>query len=607
MTPDAVIYKYIELLSRAEIDTDLLTRLIASDADLFFGWMRLFHIPASQDRLARVIGGLGPRELDGLARAHIDAYAHVDGSARLSLEQWQSVAKAAFAAQSLYVHCAPDTSASDARDVRLRALLALSGVQHDSDPRLIELIDYRGINPILMEDATLEMRVFAVVEGLELGREASLAEMLLHLREDELDQALKRGSEMFVAEMAALDIGGDGEDAQWGHRIWLYRQVRALLAVVRTYDLPDQLLEAHNQAAPLLFRRLPLVMWADSEALSLRLLGDEGLSMKLDSHTSRVAYAARTGSAQTIGSASDQAVVDRQLLRRLGAEECVAVAAEHRDGTLVMLVDADEDFDAEAAAVLYVAELKRCLDDRDESPAATSLDSFRESEQERLREIVHEANNPLSIVHNYLHILELRFKSDEQAVEQLRIINAELKRAGEIFARVREIPAATDSAAPLVSGERSELMLLNWLSDLVQLMQGSARNKGVSLELVATIDADTTLTVDAGALQQILTNLLKNAVEACAVGDAITVEVTSDIYRGAVLGLEIAVADTGPGLPREVLASLAAVKISQKGGEHQGIGLQVAFRLAMEIGAALDVRANLPGGTRFQLFVPTQI
>ena len=62
------------------------------------------------------------------------------------------------------------------------------------------------------------------------------------------------------------------------------------------------------------------------------------------------------------------------------------------------------------------------------------------SHEKRLREIVHEANNPLSIIHNYLHILELRLKDYPETHEQLRLIAAEIRRTAAIFKRVVEFP-----------------------------------------------------------------------------------------------------------------------------------------------------------------------
>ena len=57
------------------------------------------------------------------------------------------------------------------------------------------------------------------------------------------------------------------------------------------------------------------------------------------------------------------------------------------------------------------------------SNEAELLKRYRQREEKRLRELVHEANNPLSVVQNYLHILEMRLEHDSSAAEQLGMIS----------------------------------------------------------------------------------------------------------------------------------------------------------------------------------------
>ena len=78
----------------------------------------------------------------------------------------------------------------------------------------------------------------------------------------------------------------------------------------------------------------------------------------------------------------------------------------------------------------------------------------------------------------------------------------------------------------------------------------------------------------------------------------------SGVVRDGHVGVEFFVEDTGSGLSDDVLQNLTAAKRSTKGGDHQGIGLQVAFKLTAELGGALDVRTEAGQGTTFSLFLP---
>ena len=108
-------------------------------------------------------------------------------------------------------------------------------------------------------------------------------------------------------------------------------------------------------------------------------------------------------------------------------------------------------------------------------------------------------------------------------------------------------------------------------------------------------------------LTQITSNLLKNAIEACEAGDEVLMGVRAGVYRDGRLGVEVYVEDTGPGLTNEVLQNLTVAKQSTKGDGHQGLGMQVAFKLAAELDGALDVRTELGQGTTFSLFLPLTV
>ena len=95
----------------------------------------------------------------------------------------------------------------------------------------------------------------------------------------------------------------------------------------------------------------------------------------------------------------------------------------------VLLMAADDDVDYEFALGLYLEALGQSLVSLGQNDDEHSLlKSYRQREEKRLRELVHEANNPLSVVQNYLHILQMRLQHDASASEQLDMISTELSR-----------------------------------------------------------------------------------------------------------------------------------------------------------------------------------
>jgi signal transduction histidine kinase len=263
----------------------------------------------------------------------------------------------------------------------------------------------------------------------------------------------------------------------------------------------------------------------------------------------------------------------------------------------------DEDVDHEVAMSLYADELARRLSGRARAaaPDVEVLTRFRQHEERRLSELVHEANNPLSVVNNYLHILEAKLAHEPEAVAQLKLIGAELRRAGDIFAQVREVPQ-TEAGRPEPRVEFTNVDLNALARRVVELHLGYAQEYQVNLT-EQLVPGALLVGSDVHRLAQILNNLMRNAIEA-AHGASVNVRTASGVYREGKAGALIDVSDTGPGLTRGVLERLAEPKQTTKGADHSGLGLHIVHRLVGELGGSIDVRTSPGQGTTFSIFLP---
>jgi signal transduction histidine kinase len=600
VTPDAVIHRYLQLIAQPRVELGELCALIGSDADLLSRWLRLFNCRADLRELQSELASLMPREFDALAQAQAWFVLPVVGSARLSLDQWQAVLKAACLAEVLYAERADEI----APNIRTRTLLALSGAGLTADPALQELIDFRGINPVLLEDSSLEIKVFAIVDGLETGREVELAKQLLSLDEDDFSRLMAEADRR-VRDLV-VDIGVEvDDDTDWAERIWMRQQINIACSCFADASTDAAFVAAHETVSGMLFSQVPeLFLHARGELTSRVHIG---LTIRPTSITSRIAQSTRVGQILPLRDAKDLAVVDRQVLRSLDAEDGFAVPVQtNTTPPSVLVFKADDDVDVEFAAELYAEELAKWLgrgaDASDESLTSNEVDRFRAAEIQRLREIVHEANNPLSIVHNYLHILELRLQDDPELAEQLEMIGQELRRAGDVIASARQVPElVAENLVP--QDEASEFNLVDSVRRTGELHRGYADESRVNIDVRVDVD-EVSLESAEDKLTQVLSNLVKNAIEACEAGDTVTMRTRADVYRDGQRGVEVIVEDTGPGIDPEVLAILYEPKETSKGGEHQGLGLHLTYRLVSELSGHLDVRTSPGRGTSFHVFLP---
>jgi signal transduction histidine kinase len=569
VTPEAVIYRYLEVASRQPVSVSNLVRLLGADADLLGRWLNLLACPADPSCLEAELRRLSKAQLRTLAQAQAWAVLPVAGSARLGMDQWQAVVRSAFLAEVL----AEQLGMSEPVAVRWRVLLAVSGVNLPHDEHLVELSDFRGVRAELLEDASLLIKVFAVVDALEVLDEfqaAQLAERLLSISAENFSELIEWAGARCGELMNDLQLAAD-LDTDWSNRLWMQQQVSLL---------------------------------ADLLGLSRRLEELQQPQIHLSSAVSAIADCIREGESRFVRDTADTAVAGRQLLRQLKATEALCVpllAAEGAVGALLFVID--EDVDQELALSLYAEQLTQCLTDLTSrpDPELELVKRYRQREEKRLREIAHEVNNPLSVVHNYLHILELRLQHEPSATEQLQMIGSELKRAGEILQGIRELSpiAELETAAEMVFVEFD----VNELARRVfELHRGYADDHGVELALELS-PGSVLLASDEQRLAQILNNLMRNAIEASADAE-VCLGGQVGVFREGREGIEVYVRDTGPGLSREVLERLAEPKESAKGGEHAGLGLHIVHRLVAELQGGIDVRTASGRGTTFTVFLP---
>jgi PAS domain S-box-containing protein len=112
------------------------------------------------------------------------------------------------------------------------------------------------------------------------------------------------------------------------------------------------------------------------------------------------------------------------------------------------------------------------------------------------------------------------------------------------------------------------------------------------------------LNADAGRVRQVLHNLIKNAIEASAERTAASIEVgTAARTDGGRAGIELSIADDGPGLPAGFDAQWFEPYRTTK-SKGTGLGLAIVAKIAQEHGGRLSAAQRDEGGARFALWLP---
>ncbi|MDH5570514.1 MAG: HDOD domain-containing protein [Gammaproteobacteria bacterium] len=214
----------------------------------------------------------------------------------------------------------------------------------------------------------------------------------------------------------------------------------------------------------------------------------------------------------------------------------------------------------------------------------------------KAREIIHETNNPLSIIRNYLHILGNRLNNEDPAQDDIKIIKEEIDRVGNIVLRCAE------DLDDQVEDGKHPLSINNIIIDLISIFKSSlfaTHNITPSLNLDENIGL---IYADKDTLKQIITNVIKNAVEAIKDDGEITIT-TGNINVNGKIYVELEIQDTGPGIDDSVLNCLYTPIKTKKGKGHSGLGLSIIKNLIDGMSGTISCRTSNKG-TIFNIQIP---
>ena len=215
--------------------------------------------------------------------------------------------------------------------------------------------------------------------------------------------------------------------------------------------------------------------------------------------------------------------------------------------------------------------------------------------QQRVREAVHEANNPLTIIKNYLQILSMKQGEQGQPSEDIKLIKSEIDRVARILIGLR------DTREPDVKAQQINI---NQLLEKMRLMftstPGEGKNVSIKFDLAPT---GPSVWGKPDAIKQILTNLVKNAAEAINNSGNIKLITKGNVYLRDEIFVQLCIADDGPGIAPQVMSKLFTAGTSTKGGLHTGTGLAIVNKLVADMKGQISCQSD-NNGTVFSILLP---
>ncbi|HMB03929.1 MAG TPA: PAS domain S-box protein [Isosphaeraceae bacterium] len=243
--------------------------------------------------------------------------------------------------------------------------------------------------------------------------------------------------------------------------------------------------------------------------------------------------------------------------------------------------------------------------------------------------VAHEINNPLAFVTNNItvlrrevrHLLELIglfLNGQETLAAHQPELHAQIReraeridldyvlsslddlidRSGEGLRRIRQIVKDLRDFARLDEGDLKEVDLNEGIVSTVNIILGRAKTQGVELDMdLAPLPL---VTCYPGKVNQVVLNLLSNAIDACSGGGKVTVRTRADSDT-----VSIHVLDTGHGIPAAIRDKIFDPFFTTKPvGQGTGLGLSISYGIVQSHEGRIDVHSNPGEGTEFVVRIP---
>jgi two-component system NtrC family sensor kinase len=209
--------------------------------------------------------------------------------------------------------------------------------------------------------------------------------------------------------------------------------------------------------------------------------------------------------------------------------------------------------------------------------------------------VAHEINNPLGTISIYSQmVLDELGKDNDSCRESLAVVMKQTSRAGRIVKDLLEFARQSEP-------EMRVLNINDVLRKAIAMTTHPAELQNIRLVTNLALELPD-LQGDSDKLQQVFVNIIVNALQAMPEGGELTVgtRLTKDSKF-----MEIAISDTGCGIPQENLSKLFDPFFSTKStGEGTGLGLSVSLGIVQRHNGTIDVKSKVDEGSTFIIRFP---
>lgn len=211
-------------------------------------------------------------------------------------------------------------------------------------------------------------------------------------------------------------------------------------------------------------------------------------------------------------------------------------------------------------------------------------------------QVAHEITNPLAGIKNSFSLVKAAVPKDHPDYDMVGRIEREIDRMGRVVRQIYTLYSPQAETPTDISCEET-------VRDVFVMLEPLRREREVSIEL-APISPTLTVKAPDGSLQQVLYNLVANAIQASPPGAVVRIaaERADDDH------VRISVCDQGPGIPaavqRRMFEPFFSSDVGSQTGQRLGLGLSIVRQIVESAKGRIKFRSTDGEGTSFHVFLP---
>ena len=210
--------------------------------------------------------------------------------------------------------------------------------------------------------------------------------------------------------------------------------------------------------------------------------------------------------------------------------------------------------------------------------------------------VAHEINNPVAVIQGSVDVIYDGLGENAEPLKtEFTLVYQQVHRINTLVNKLLQFARPEEFAG--TAGTHSPNDVINDTLPLVQHLLNTGE-----IQLGLTLESAREVSINQTELQQVLVNLIVNAIQAMPNGGDLTIT-TKDQQMDQQSGVLITITDTGCGMPPEVADKVFDPFFTTKKAEGTGLGLSITQKLISRAGGQIWLDSEHGRGTQFNIFV----